>query len=275
MISFKALLRELSIEPEVEADMPTQDNAIHASIRDEGKFMRSFDESVIDEGLGWLNSNNYLNRFPEYMNEKKRANESMNVNEKILSKHFHTPDAQAHSVAIRKYTNNSAVNGYLWRKSQKEPANLYDADHKSLIPKLDKALKSNKTPHQFEVYSSTKHDPRVMKNKNGLVKHPAYLSTTLDPEFAVGRDMHAQTHINKEGKKETHQHVLHITVPKDHHGFYAGDNPTYTSWMGEREFILPRGLNLHHEKTDTFQHPKSPGTHLHIHHMTIAGKNGK
>ena len=182
---------------------------------------------------------------------------------------------------IKDYSNHSKlINSYHWEKS-KNPEYKPGGDTHYYNKELENQLKGStklmdamvsrhKTPEDLTVYSGTKHDPRKIK-KNGVVNHPAYLSTSLDPEIAesfAGRNR--QTNARK---KESHHHLLQIHVPKGTPGAYVAHTEKALPW--ERELILPRNTKLKYLKTvesELFSSPKERLNYkhfLHTHHMEV------
>jgi hypothetical protein len=73
---------------------------------------------------------------------------------------------------------------------------------------------------------------------SGIVNHPAYLSTSLDKNIAKG---FARSHA-----VSSDNHILKIDVPKGHEGAYVAH---IGGMSKEKEFILPRGLNMRIKST--------------------------
>jgi len=131
---------------------------------------------------------------------------------------------------------------------------------------LDAAINLHKTPHKLAVWSGTGIDPREHMNSEGIVHHPAYLSTSLSPYIAKGFAINSRQY-KLEGN-ELHTHLMKIHVPKGHPGAYVAHlkNPD------EKEFILPRNTKLKHIKTDTEQESFGYGSRkyfTHVHHMKV------
>jgi len=100
-----------------------------------------------------------------------------------------------HGDAVTRYKEGSGViNQSLWH-SHKGTLKVHDGDEWQDISKgdiekdrhervqkdidhIDAELASHKTPESFHVYSGTIHDPRKIQNSEGIVHHPAYLSTS-------------------------------------------------------------------------------------------------
>jgi hypothetical protein len=201
--------------------------------------------------------------FQKKLNEKN-GDEETDPLHSSLSRHYKFNDKN-HKDNIYKYTTDSyAVNNHLWKKNK----NLEETDDEKenfnhpLTPKinhLDSALNKHKTPHSLTVYSGTRHDPNKLKDENGIVDHPSYLSTSLS--LGMGKSF-------AEVQKGNIRHVMCINVPKDHPGAYVAnisDKPE------EREFILPRGTRLKHEGTDVHseKHKIYGNLKVHYHRMSI------
>ena len=189
---------------------------------------------------------------------------------KNLSQHYHFLDNhhenhEEHHEAINKYTDDSTdLNEHLWEthkgarmKGGHPYSELLDKETK----RMDAALNYHKTPHPITVYSGTKMDPRQHINKEGIVKHPAYLSTSLDKNIAKA---FARSHA-----VSSDNHILKIDVPKGHKGAYVAHIGGLSK---EKEFILPRGLNMKIKSTSKRNEinkiTKRKETYL-IHHVSI------
>lgn len=174
---------------------------------------------------------------------------------KTLEDHYHI--SPEHHKAIENFTKNSGyMNSYLWDKKDNKAFNHGDID------KLDKITAAHKTPHDLTLFSKTRHDPRVKKNSEGIFHHPAFISTSLDNKVAMGLKWNEQR--DKHGI--THHHIMEIKVPKGHRGLYIGSRSHYKT---QREFLLPRGLNLKYHNTNTQECGKY---HYHIHKMELTNE---
>jgi hypothetical protein len=269
MRSFKSLIQEVNYDADI-----TPDNGIFAGIRNEGASMRNFNETI--NYPSWHSQQETLNKFPAYVEAEKKygqhfeeGHELSNNLEAALKDHHDPEKIKKHGKIIKEYTRNSMIpNSALW-STHKEPKTKPDfkSTFDERIKPLDKAIKAHKIPHDIHVYSSTAHDPRILKNSEGIVHHPAYLSTSLDPHVAVMRETNnVETKDTKGPRSDTH--VLHIKNLAGRHGVVIGDNEKLTDYPNESEVVLNRGLKMHHDKTDTFKHP-TKNLYLHIHHMSI------
>jgi hypothetical protein len=174
-------------------------------------------------------------------NEDVKANFE-NAN-KLMNHYKMNSFPKAEQSAIQNYTHSSVdMNDYHWRK-HKFPGN-HEPKKETETKHLDSALARHTTPHDLSLYSSTRHDPRTMKNAKGIVHHPAYLSTTIHKPVAMSRDMNDSTDSNG----DHHLHVLKIHAPKGSPGAYVDH---ISKHQGEYEHILPRGSNLKYHSTET------------------------
>jgi hypothetical protein len=179
----------------------------------------------------------------------------------------YTKDELGH---LRDYTNGSVINSELWDFHHKEKTPPERTEW-SDIRGTDHALNKIKTPRSFHVYSNTKMDPRKEKDSDGIVHHPAYMSTSINKQFP--KHWHNTKFIEDgDGGGSYEKHILKIRVPKDHTGSYVGQH--ISSVPGQHEFILPRATDLKYIGTHTekVSHKNSFGTiHMtyHTHHMEI------
>jgi hypothetical protein len=231
MKSFKTFLKEF--------EQSWADQAIHAGIgREDGIFM---DEQTDDEF--------------EAIHKQHRA----------LSDHY-SKFSSRQLGHIHEYTKNEAagINTHLWDDHANKTKNAKKYFGPA-IRSLDSAMKVHKTPENMTVYSSSIHDPREKKGPNNVVHHPAYLSTSIDPEIAHNRDVNS---VYKDDGE--HHNILKIDVPAGSKGAYVAHHSNYSI---EKEFILPRGTKLLHHSTDTTIRPaRSPhdsAKHTHVHHMSV------
>src|ERR1700722_4866973 len=176
-------------------------------------------------------------------------NESIVSDHKSLSKHY-TFESMPHHLKsiVRQYTDDSEdLNSYHWNKHELNKTGQghhFDADSRAEHESkhLDTALEAHRTPHDVTVYAGIKGDPRERANKEGVVHHPAYLSTSLNKRIAQGF-ANSNRHPDRNNGTIDHAHTLKINVPKGHSGAYVG-NKGISEAPKEKEFILPRGLNL-------------------------------
>jgi len=177
--------------------------------------------------------------------EREEADLS-NLHDSLLN-HYKPLDDYQHADAVNDYTGHSRpVNNHLWQQhgASAIKTGSDETDHEWNIKTLDHVLQAHKTPHPITVFSGIRYDPRKKMNSEGIVHHPAYLSTSISKLRAKG---FGTTHENQYDQYGIRQHhVLKIRVPKGHSGIYAYN---HSQAREEREFILPRGLNLRHIRT--------------------------
>lgn len=199
-----------------------------------------------------------------------------------LTNHYHKLNIRNEETkAVRQYTDDSThINQYHWEKHHgtlSKDGFIHHSEyldsltkansHKELEAKsslIDNALNYHKTPHELTVYSGVQSDPRNRAN-NGMVHHPAYLSTSIRSKTAVG---FARSNATEHG-----MHILKIKVPEGHPGAYVAH---ISHAPQEREFILPRGTNLkltgHRAVTRPSRLFPGEGEVHHYHHATIVPK---
>jgi hypothetical protein len=163
--------------------------------------------------------------------------------------------------AIDSYMHNSRpINNYHW-KNDKTNSN-YETETRN----LDNILNKEKTPHKLVVYSGTRHDPRQVKDKDNIVNHPAYLSTSI--KKGKGGEFARRNKVLDLDNNIEHQHLLKIHVPEGHSGVYVAH--AGLGMTNEREFLLPRNTKMRYLRTETKIFPNSHrDIHQHIHHMEV------
>ena len=187
---------------------------------------------VINSNLNFVSKErNQMLTFKELLNEKDDSEED----HVLLSRHYHFKDFPTHKKVLKNYSDSSRKrNSYLWKKHNKKEHFEPDEGIEKKIGQTDETLKHHSTPHEIHVYSGIGYDPREKKNENNIVHHPAYLSTSLDKKIAAGFGR-----MNSGGKTETH--ILKLKIPKGHPGAYIAE---FSHIPSEKEFVLPRGLNI-------------------------------
>lgn len=184
-------------------------------------------------------------------NENKHLGSS---NEEISEKlHATAPKlTDSHKQAIAQYSMNSAINKNLVKSAKTGDSSSLEKHH-PLLNKLDSALAKSKLKRDLHVYHGTKrwNPGREAKKGNGLIKLPAYTSTThhkgIAQSFAWGDD----------GAEKNH--ILHIHLKPGDKASYIG----HVSNNPDDETLLPRNTVLR-------VHPK-PDIHgsTHIWHATV------
>ncbi len=183
--------------------------------------------------------------------QKKRQEDESKL-ETTLKNHYTGLDK--HHDTLRNFTKDSLpINSSLWDKTNVK------ADE---VKNLDAAISLHKTPEAFTVWSKTRHDPRLLKDKNDMVHHPAYISTSIQKHIPETSFASRNKVFDAEGNE--HHHILKIAVPKGHAGVYIPDEHSIDNRA--KEFILPRGLNIKYKDTNT---QKDRHRFYHTHEMEL------
>jgi len=208
-----------------------------------------------------------------------KDNYHLNVLHQNLSKHYNRFNLDEKTIdSIQHYSSDSShINGHLWnnyKNKVKSMNTVPDYDVKKIqntIENLDSAMKSHKTPHELTLWSGSKHDPRDWMDKNSIVHHPAYMSTSLVSNKSAQFASYNPKIIDKGnflGNKHEIRNIYKIHVPEGHPGMYIGH---ISSLSSEREFLLPRGTNLRHIKTEYHSPDRGQYGKIHtkVHHMEV------
>jgi hypothetical protein len=177
---------------------------------------------------------------------------------------------------IKNYTAGDTQSNYLWNKHAGTDKRHAGTDKQ--VNSLNNTLKIHKTPHDMTVYSNSKMDPREKKNAEGVVHHPAFMSTTIEKGFAKDWENTTRRERQPNGVIPRDKHVLAIHVPKGSHGAYVDH---LSELPGQSEFILPKAANLKYHSTESHVNPEHKElwngdkieNHTHYHHMTLLGHN--
>jgi hypothetical protein len=173
------------------------------------------------------------------------------INESTKMFAHHTADSFGeHRQSLSDYTLSHIGmehNSVLWSSRGVGPRIDSDKD----IKHIDAGIAAHKTDKPITVYSGTPIDPR---EHSGILKHHGYISASLHKKQA---DVYARS--AQDDEPEAHKHIMKINVPAGHHVAYL-DHISHN--QGEHEVLLPRGLNLKHNGT------QSKGR-THIHDMDI------
>jgi len=229
--SFKTFLKtykinELFTNDDGASDIAS-DPAIHASIHNEGNFMRNFDEIEIFD--------------------TSNDEETKSLHKELMDHYKPHLLSEPHKKIIKNYTSDSEdMNGYLW-KHRNNP-DIHAGSPQSLpyahIKKLTNIINDHHAPKDIEVWSSTRHDPRKLKDKNDHLYHPAFLSTSHKKIVAESRDQNSVR--DKNGDEDLH--ILHFTIPKDHPSLYVA-HPRLTKFPNEAEILLPPRMKFKYNNT--------------------------
>ena len=225
-----------------------------------------FKEYTQDYRHEWKNKKSLHDELTTYYYPRHRLKEREDINYKPTSLHNYMG------------VGSKVMNSHLWQQHGK--SDIYrgmlnvepHVDLDSHIKNLDYMINSHKTPKSMTVWSGTFHDPRELKDKNDMVHHPAYLSTSLLRNTAQNfttRSLAPEKYpYDEKGKKIRNHHILKIHVPEGHHGIYASGIGYDDS---EQEFILPRGTKMKYLRTvkKINNNHQYDAIHDHIHHMEV------
>ena len=185
-----------------------------------------------------------------------------------LEKHYKHPEID--HIHLYNYTaDSSELNNHLWKshKGEEIPDDVNSKFRVRDIDRLSKIMDKHKTPEAMTVWSKSRHDPRELKNKDSVVHHPAFLSTSIRKSYVESaRGFGNRNTTKKDGI--THHHVFKINVPKGHKGVYIPDEHSVDNQA--KEFVLPKGLNMKHHDTFTKEDNTSKN-HYHEHHLSVIG----
>ena len=205
----------------------------------------------------------------------------------MLKKHYDNySSADEQSVGQASYYRGGSrtINNYHWETHKGTPesdiTNPYDNKSmtegelksvKHTSEHMDKMINHTLTPTKLKVYSGTLTDPRTLKDKEGIIHHPAYLSTSVDQhiaeDFARSRALGQAM-----DKKDGTPHMLKIHVPKGHPGLYMPSTSEHSTLaQEEKEFVLPRNTRLKYMKTtkNNISSSKDSNDNLLVHHMKV------
>jgi len=198
---------------------------------------------------------------------KQKASEDSNI--AALTTHY--KDADKFSGTFHNYTGESyGINDALWSKHSGKPSILKNPKNEDAgIGAMDRATHFKTTPKDITVYSRSMHDPRDLKNEEGIVHHPAFLSSSLRKVVPTAYFPDRNV-VKKDGIY--HHHIYHIDVPAGSHGVYINDKHNIDK-RGIHEFVLPKGSNLKHVSTNTeVDDYAGKVVHYHTHHLKYMGE---
>ena len=202
--------------------------------------------------------------------KRRKAIEDDHIN--TLTKHYASV-ADPHSSTLKDYTQQSyPINNALWKAHTGKSMITSNEPQEHKIAAMDKITHLKTTPRDMTVYSKSLHDPRELKNENGIVHHPAFMSTSVKSSLSSGyyADRNVQ---HKDG--EEHHHQYQINVPKGSHGVFISDKNTIDK-RALGEFVLPKGGNFKYNNTET--HTDDGGNkirHYHTHHLDYIGESSR
>jgi hypothetical protein len=153
------------------------------------------------------------------------------------------------------------VNGHLWNK-HKNPETPEDESINEHVAKLDKTLGAYKAPEDMTVWSKSIHDPREHINKDGVMHHPAYFSTSVRKSVVEGQYNNRNVVTDEKGIK--HHHLYEVHVSRGTGGVLIPDRTNVDK--NAKEYLMPRGINMKYEGTVT----KDDGNNMyHTHKMSV------
>jgi hypothetical protein len=173
----------------------------------------------------------------------KRQNERKKNEDDTISR-LETHYSKGSQSGLSDYTAVPTVNKYLWDKHKGGTTN---SDLENKVHEMDITLSSKKTPEKLNVWSKSKHDPRELKDKDNIVHHPAFLSTSI--RKSVPESIYNSRSVVKDKNGVNHHHIYNIEIPKNHPGAYIPDKVNVDN--NAKEFVLPRKTNLKYHNTDT------------------------
>lgn len=219
------------------------------------------DHSLYEEKLKF--SYRYLKNYHENLPDEEKytfLHRELHDNQKML-----TPEQ---SDAILNYTKSSTdINSSLIKNHKKDtpiPDNLTDD-----INHLDNLTKNHELHRPITTYSGLGFDPRNHINEKGIMYSPAFMSSSINPvtadSFAKALDEKGTRKYDIEG---SYRHMVKIRHNKGDPGYYLGD---HSKLDHEKEFLIPRGVDIHFEQNPEKIETQHDGT-LHIWNATINHK---
>jgi len=187
--------------------------------------------------------------------QKERREKESNTLD-TLNKHYHwTPEE---GKILRHFTESSyPLNNSLWKK---------DNENSQRINEMKGLINKHRTPEDMTVYSKSVHDPNKLKDENGVVHHPAFLSSSVHHSTVRHYFERNSLYTKLTPTIEKVNHMWHIHVPKGSPGAFIHDehslNPKY------KEFVMQGGSNLQHHHTEIEQGTEKGESWLH-HHLTL------
>lgn len=108
------------------------------------------------------------------------------------------------------------------------------------IRALDAAVNRNKLKHGLTTYSGISWNPseKLKNSPDNIVNHPAYISSTHEKKVAVH---FAETNAKSD---DADLHILKIYHPPGSTGMDLKEDPAFSYYTHEREFVVPRDSKL-------------------------------
>ena len=179
-------------------------------------------------------------------NKKRRYLKNLEQEHKDLSRLYnYTGQQEFH---LNNYTHGSkSLNEALLHNKQ-----LNMSQH-SMVKHLEDIFREMKTPKDLIVYTGTNQFHANKIRAHEIVEHPSYISASICPAKAASF------------AKSNGGDIIKIHLPKNYPSAYVGH---ISQHPGEREIILPKGLNLKIHNDKKMYHHDSMGNTV-VHHTTI------
>jgi hypothetical protein len=126
---------------------------------------------------------------------------------------------------------------------------------------LDSAIDSNRIDHKIHVYSGVSFDPEKLKNKDGLIRSPAFISATHDKAMAHG--------FAKESDITPTQHILHFHLEPGDPAAHIAHHSNFQGRDSEHETIIKRGAVLKYHSSQYIPSSVDMPVAVRIHHVSI------
>ena len=212
----------------------------------------------------WLNKNDntHLTKGKTAVghdNITKADSLSEHISKKLRNHQAKNPESDDHKKTVEHYTDESRhINKHLL-DSHKIQEPIYK--HLHHIKNLDHLTSSHKLDHDLHVYSGVGFHPgELTKHSNGILKSPAFISTTHSKHTA--RSFARRT--NTVDGNHLSSHIIHLHLKKGENAYHTTEHSVLSR---EHETIIPRDTNLKiHPKPTIYEHGV---TKYHIWHAEI------
>lgn len=154
-----------------------------------------------------------------------------------------TPEEKS---AVRDYTEYSKDINYMLIKRNGVP----HPNHQNSVDKLDSAINSNKIKKDMVVYSGVKFNPNDIKDENGMIRSPAYISATHNKSLALDYvPTQRRSHLLAIHLKAGHPaaHISKVSVWPHEGETLIGRNSTFRH-IGKKRYDIGEGrtVTIHH-----------------------------
>jgi hypothetical protein len=179
--------------------------------------------------------------------QKKESDAAYALHDRLVPHYSNFDKDEAKN--IERYTISSRhLNNHLWEKHKGETTD-HDPDedkmHEKEASDLDSSLTKNKAPESFTVWSKTRHDPRTLMNKEGIVHYPAFTSTSI--RRSIAQNLPWGYTKGEDGKN--HHHIIVAKIDEGSNDGAYTDHMSRVSSQGE--FTLKRRINMKHIRTQS------------------------